>query len=46
MVLAAWLRWRHRGTFLVLWEDVGEVEPQVIRLCAGFHRYSPILRTD
>jgi hypothetical protein len=46
MALAAWLRWRHRGTFLALWQDVGAVEPRVVRLRAGFHRYSPILRTD
>jgi hypothetical protein len=46
MALAAWLRWRHRGTFLALWEDIGGIEPPVIRLRAGFRRYSPILRTD
>jgi hypothetical protein len=40
------LRWRHRGTFLALWEDTGAVEPRVVRLRAGFRRYSPILRTD
>jgi len=45
-VLSAWLRWRHRGTFLALWEDTGAVEPRVVRLRAGFRRYSPILRTD
>jgi hypothetical protein len=27
-------------------EDIGAVEPPVIRLRAEFHRYSPILRTD
>jgi hypothetical protein len=46
IVLSAWLRWRHRGTFLALWEDTGAVEPRVVRLRAGFRRYSPILRTD
>jgi hypothetical protein len=46
MVWAAWSRWRHRGTFLALWEDIGAVEPPVVRLRAGFHRYSPILCTD
>jgi len=46
MALGAWLRWRHRGTFLALWQDVGAVEPRVVRLRAGFHRYSPILRTN
>jgi hypothetical protein len=40
------LRWRHRGTFLAMWEDIGGIEPPVIRLRAGFRRYSPILRTD
>ena len=46
MVLAAWLRWRHRGTFLALWDDVGTIEPPTVRLRAGFHRYSPTLATD
>ena len=46
MVLAAWLRWRHRGTFLAVWADIATVEPQVVRLRTGFHRYSPILRPD
>jgi hypothetical protein len=45
MVLSAWLRWRHRGTFLALWDDIAAVEPRVVRLRAGFDRYSPILRT-
>jgi hypothetical protein len=44
--MAAWLRWRHRGTFLAIWEDIGAVEPPVFRLRAEFHRYSPILRTE
>jgi len=31
MALSAWLRWRHRGAFLALWEDIGAVEPPTIR---------------
>jgi hypothetical protein len=32
MVLAAFLRWRHRGTFLAAWEDVARVNPDQIQL--------------
>lgn len=45
-VLAALLRWRHRGTFLALWRDVARVDVDSVRLRAGFTRYSPILRDD
>ncbi|HEX9178647.1 MAG TPA: hypothetical protein VF874_22045 [Mycobacterium sp.] len=42
-MLAALLRWRHRGTFLALWDDVGRVDTKSVSLRAGFHRYSSTL---
>jgi hypothetical protein len=49
-ILARWLAWRHRGTFLVLWEDVAEAAaaPQTGRdarvvLRPGYRRWSPAL---
>ena len=42
-LLARWLRWRHRGTFLVRWQDVVAVEPGAVRLREGFRRLSPEL---
>lgn len=41
--LAHLLRWRHRGSFLVLWEDIGMIGPEAVRLRPGFIRYSPEL---
>jgi sporulation protein YlmC with PRC-barrel domain len=43
-ILAALLRWRHRGTFLAAWEDVARVGSDLVRLRAGYTRYSPVLR--
>ena len=43
-MLAALTRWRHRGTFLAAWDDVARVESGLIRLRAGYTRYSPVLR--
>ena len=37
------LRWRHRGSFLVLWEDIGMVSAKSVRLREGFTAYSPAL---
>ena len=34
-VLAALLRWRHRGTFLTLWHDVGRVDAESVKLRSG-----------
>jgi hypothetical protein len=45
-VLAALLRWRHRGTFLARWDDIGRVDTKSISLRAGFQRYSSTLRDD
>ena len=43
-LLAAALRWRHRGAFLDLWPDVGRVKHTSVALRDGFTRYSPLLR--
>jgi len=43
-MLAALLRWRHRGTFLAAWDDVALVGSDLVRLRAGYNRYSPVLR--
>lgn len=41
--LADFLRWRHRGSFLVLWEDIAMIGDASVRLRQGFTRYSPEL---
>lgn len=43
-LLARWFAWRHRGTFLVRWEDVASVSPGKVYLVDGFRRFSPALR--
>ncbi len=45
-LLAALLRWRHRGTFLALWHDITHVSTGSVVLRQGFERYSPVLRDD
>ncbi|MBT2565464.1 PRC-barrel domain containing protein [Arthrobacter sp. ISL-85] len=42
-LLARILRWRHRGSFLVLWEDVAAVGTGSVRLRPGYTRYSTAL---
>jgi hypothetical protein len=37
------LRWRHRGSFLVLWEDIARIGAASVRLRAGFTAYTPEL---
>ena len=44
--LAALLRWRHRRTFLALWDDVARVEAESVFLRDGFRRYAPALRNE
>jgi sporulation protein YlmC with PRC-barrel domain len=44
MMLAALMRWRHRGTFLAAWDDVARVGSDLIRLRSGYTRYSAVLR--
>ncbi|MDQ1512610.1 MAG: hypothetical protein QOC59_452 [Microbacteriaceae bacterium] len=41
--IAAFGRWRHRGTFLVRWEDVASITRLGVTLGAGHHRFSPEL---
>ncbi len=41
--IARILRWRHRGSFLVLWEDIAMVGARSVRLRPGFTRYSTAL---
>ncbi|KAA0102510.1 hypothetical protein CIW49_02270 [Mycolicibacterium sp. P1-18] len=44
-VISALLRWRHRGTFLAAWADVGRIDAHSITLRPGYHRYSARLDT-
>jgi hypothetical protein len=37
------LRWRHRGSFLVLWEDIAMIGAEKVRLREGFTAYTPEL---
>lgn len=38
------LKWWHRGSFLVLWEDIEVMGPEVVRLREGFSAYDPGLQ--
>lgn len=42
-VVAAIVRWRHRGTFLVAWHDVERISPGLVHLVAGFEKLDPTL---
>ncbi|TDO18308.1 hypothetical protein EV580_1494 [Mycobacterium sp. BK086] len=42
-LLAALLRWRHRGTFLAVWDDVADVTDNRIQLTSEATKYSPLL---
>jgi sporulation protein YlmC with PRC-barrel domain len=44
VMIAALLRWWHRGTFLAAWDDVARVGSDLVRLRAGYTRYSAVLR--
>lgn len=44
--IARILQWRHRGSFLVLWEDIAVVGARSVRLRPGFIRYSTALEDD
>lgn len=41
--LARILRWRHRGSFLVVWEDIAQLGVESVRLREGFTSYNPKL---
>jgi hypothetical protein len=45
-VLAAILRWRHRGTFLAAWDDIARVTEGHVTLRPGYTRHSAVLQTD
>lgn len=44
LMLAALLRWRHRGTFVAAWEDVARIGTHRVSLRGGYTRYSAVLR--
>jgi hypothetical protein len=41
--IAALVRWRHRGSFLVRWADIERLDERRIQLRQGFERASPEL---
>jgi hypothetical protein len=41
--IAAFDRWRHRDSFLVLWDDVEGIEAGSVTVRPGHPRYSPTL---
>lgn len=41
--IAQLLRWRHRGSFLVTWDDIASLDDGEVRLRPGFTRHSPAL---
>ena len=41
--VAQLLRWRHRGSFLVLWPDIEIIGTDSVRLRDGFTAYDPAL---
>jgi sporulation protein YlmC with PRC-barrel domain len=45
-LLSAFLRWRHRGTFLAAWEEVARVGEDSVSLRPGYTRYSAVLDDD
>ncbi|GIG22941.1 hypothetical protein Cch01nite_36650 [Cellulomonas chitinilytica] len=42
-LLARFLRWRHRGSFLVHWTDVEVASADGVRLADGYRRWSPAI---
>ena len=43
--VAQLLRWRHRGSFLVLWEDIARMGPWEVTLRPGFTAYESTLES-
>lgn len=41
--IAQLLRSRHRGSFLVTWDDIARLDDDTVHLRPGYHRYSPAL---
>lgn len=44
-VVSAILRWRHRGTFLAAWADVGRIDDYSVTLRPDYQRHSARLST-
>jgi hypothetical protein len=42
-ILAALVRWRHRGAFVAVWDDVARVGSDRVTLRPSFTRYAPAL---
>lgn len=40
--IARYLRWRHRGTFLLLWEDIARIDHGDVRARVDCVRYDPV----
>jgi hypothetical protein len=38
-LIARYLKWRHRGSFMVLWEDIERIAEGNIELRSGYRRY-------
>jgi sporulation protein YlmC with PRC-barrel domain len=45
-LIAAIAHWRHRGTFVVVWEDIARVGSDHVTLRSGYVRRSPALRSN
>jgi sporulation protein YlmC with PRC-barrel domain len=46
VIIDRFLRWRHRGSFLVAWEDVQRVSDTTVRLRKGYQRLDAALPDD
>jgi hypothetical protein len=46
VILDRFLRWMHRGSFLVTWEDVARIEPHRVVLRPGFQRRDAALEEE
>lgn len=42
-LIAALVRWRHRGTFLVSWDQIATIDNDTVSLAPGFDRLQPTL---
>ena len=42
--IAAAVRWRHRGAFLVAWDDIARIDTRRVQLRSNFTRRSSLLR--
>jgi hypothetical protein len=46
VVIDRFLRWRHRGSFVIAWEDVASMDDHELRLRPGFERQPAALEPD